>query len=296
MSLSDALSAAISRALGRPFRAEAREEAGGGCINRALILEGGGERWFVKLNDAAGLPMFEAEMDGLAALAGAGAVRVPQPLCCGTEAGQAWLVMEHLPLRPLTERREAATFGRALAELHRHGGARFGWRRDNFIGATPQVNTENESWPRFFATARLLPQLRLASARGYGKTLQDKGGRLAEKLAAFFVDYHPQASLLHGDLWHGNAAVLENGTPAIFDPAVYYGDREADLAMTELFGGFPTAFYAAYREAWPPDEGYETRKTLYNLYHVLNHLNLFGRAYLGQAERMLDRLLAELRG
>jgi fructosamine-3-kinase len=289
------ISQAISAALGRPFRIEARSEATGGCISRAMILEGGGERWFVKLNDAAALPMFEAERDGLAALAEAEALRVPQPLCCGMTESQAWLVMEYLSMHPLTERNEAAASGRALATLHRHSGTRFGWRRDNFIGATPQINAEAESWPHFFAKARLLPQLHFASEKGYGDALRDKGERLAEKLAAFFVGRRPLPSLLHGDLWYGNAAALIDGTPAIFDPAAYFGDREADLAMTELFGGFPTAFYAAYREAWPLDDGYETRKTLYNLYHVLNHLNLFGRGYLAQAERMLDGLLAELR-
>lgn len=294
--IGESLSAAISTATGRPFRIERQSEVGGGCINRAWVVEGGGGRWFVKLNDAAGLPMFEAEMDGLAALAETGAVRVPRPLCCGTAEGRSWLVMEHLPLRPLAEPGEAAALGRALAELHRRAGARFGWRRDNFIGATPQANGEDASWPRFYAAARLLPQLRLASENGYGKTLRDKGERLAEKLAAFFIDYRPPASLLHGDLWHGNAAALSGGAAAIFDPAVYCGDRETDLAMAELFGGFPTAFYAAYHAAWPLDEGYETRKTLYNLYHVLNHLNLFGSGYLRQAERMIDKLLAELRG
>ena len=141
--------------------------------------------------------------------------------------------------------------------------------------------------------ARLRPQLRRAAA--HGRELQKRGESLAEKLPAFFLDYRPQASLLHGDLWHGNAALCAEA-PAVFDPAVYHGDRECDLAMTELFGGFPEAFYAAYREAWPLNEGYETRKTLYNLYHVLNHLNLFGSGYLRQAERMIDRLLAELRG
>jgi fructosamine-3-kinase len=294
--LDEALSRAIGAATGRPFRVESIEEAAGGCISRALILEGGGERRFVKLNDAAALPLFEAEMDGLAALAAAGPLRVPQALCCGEAAGRAWLVMEYLPLHPLAERAEAAAFGRALAALHRHLGARYGWRRDNFIGATPQANKEEESWPRFFAAARLLPQLRLATGKGYGSALREKGEQLAEKLAAFFVGRRPQPSLLHGDLWHGNAAALADGSPVIFDPAAYYGDREADLAMTELFGGFPEAFYAAYREAWPLEDGYETRKTLYNLYHILNHLNLFGRGYLGQAGRMIERLLAELSG
>jgi fructosamine-3-kinase len=124
----------------------------------------------------------------------------------------------------------------------------------------------------------------------------DKGERIAEKAAAFFVGDHPVPSLLHGDLWSGNAGRLPDGTPVVFDPAVYYGDREVDVAMAELFGGFPESFYAAYREAWPLSEGFETRKTLYNLYHILNHFNLFGASYLGQAQRMIDRLVAELRG
>ncbi len=288
-----ALSAEIGRVLGRPFRAESAREAGGGCIHRALVLEGGGERWFVKLNAAKALPMFEAEADGLAALADAGAFRVPRPLCSGTLDGQAYLVLEFLELRPIVAREGAVACGRALAALHRTAGARYGWHRDNFIGATPQGNAEYDGWARFFAQARLLPQLALAAA--HGAVLRKKGETLAEKLPAFFLDYRPQASLLHGDLWHGNAALCGEA-PAVFDPAVYCGDRETDLAMTELFGGFPEAFYAAYREAWPLAEGYESRKTLYNLYHVLNHLNLFGAGYLRQAERMIDRLLAELRG
>ena len=289
----ESISAEIGRALGRPFRVVASREAGGGCIHRALVLEGEGERCFVKLNSAETLPMFEAEQDGLAALDAAGAFRVPRPLCCGIADGQAYLVLEHLPLTPVAERRDALACGRALAALHRTVGERYGWHRDNFIGATPQMNAQSDSWARFFAKSRLLPQIERAAA--HGASLREKGEILAEKLPAFFLDHRPPASLLHGDLWHGNAAMCGN-RPAVFDPAVYYGDRETDLAMTELFGGFPEAFYAAYREAWPPGEGYASRKTLYNLYHVLNHLNLFGAGYLRQAERMIDRLLAELRG
>lgn len=293
MPLGESLSAEISRALGRPFRAASVQEAASGCIHRALVLEGEGERWFVKLNAAYALPMFEAEIDGLEALAAANPFRVPRPLGCGVVGDRSWLALEHLELRPIATRDEAVACGRALAALHRTTGPRYGWQRDNFIGATPQVNTESDNWARFFAEARLRPQL--ARAAACSPALGKKGESLAEKLPAFFLDYRPQPSLLHGDLWHGNAAVC-GGLPAVFDPAVYYGDREADVAMTELFGGFPESFYAAYREAWPLAEGYEARKTLYNLYHVLNHLNLFGAGYLRQAERMIDRLLAELRG
>jgi fructosamine-3-kinase len=185
-----------------------------------------------------------------------------------------------------------------LAELHRHAGERFGFDADNFIGGSPQKNDwHNEyDWPRFYADQRLRPQLSRAIGNGMERTLAAQGESLAERLSAFFLNYRPRPSLLHGDLWGGNASALPDCTPVIFDPAVYYGDREADVAMSELFGGFPESFYAGYREAWPLDSGYETRKTLYNLYHVLNHFNLFGAGYLNQARRMIGKLLAELRG
>lgn len=158
------------------------------------------------------------------------------------------------------------------------------------IGANPQANHRHEAWARFFVDCRLRPQLEMARARGYGGALGRAADPLLERVPAMFLEYCPRPSLLHGDLWNGNAAMDEAGRPVLFDPAVYRGDRETDLAMSERFGGFPAAFYVAYRSAWPLAEGYEQRKTLYNLYHVLNHLNLFGRGYLGQAERMLRTL------
>ncbi len=291
--LAAALGEEIGRAVGRPFDAIVLRPAGGGCSHRAFVLEGRGERCFVKLNEAAALPMFEAERDGLEALAAAGTFRVPRALGCGIIDGQAWLALEWLELGSIGGRQEAIAFGRALAALHRARGPLHGWRRDNFIGATPQANPRRESWPGFFAEARLRPQLALAAMRH--PALAEKGELLAEKLPALFLDYRPLPSLLHGDLWHGNAAMC-GGQPAVFDPAVFWGDRETDLAMTELFGGFPESFYAAYCEAWPLAQGHATRRTLYQLYHVLNHLNLFGSGYLRQAERMIGGLLAELRG
>jgi len=182
--------------------------------------------------------------------------------------------------------------GRQLAALHRVTHTRFGWHRDNTIGSTPQINTQKNDWVTFYREQRLRYQLELAAENGYGGSLQRRGEQLLERLPAFFISYRPRPSLLHGDLWGGNHAALTDGTPVIFDPAVYYGDREADLAMTELFGGFGSGFYSAYRAAWPLDPGYRVRKDLYNLYHVLNHLNLFGGGYRGQAEQMVDRLLA----
>jgi protein-ribulosamine 3-kinase len=252
-------------------------------------------RVFRKTAPAAELPRFEAEAAGLAALRATACVRVPEVAAVGIVAGQACIDLEHLDLAGL-DRHSGAALGRQLAELHRHTSERFGWPSDNWIGGTPQQNDRQREWPLFFARSRLQPQLKRAAGNGMARALVEQGEALAGRLAAFFVDYPPQPSLLHGDLWSGNAAALPDGTPVIFDPAAYYGDREADLAMSELFGGFPESFYAAYRLAWPLDPGYETRKTLYNLYHVLNHYNLFGAGYLNQARRMIEKLLAELRG
>lgn len=291
-----ALGALIGSDGGSPPDIEAASAVAGGSISRAVRIESGDRRWFVKLNDAGLTEMFTAEADGLSALAACPALRVPRVVGHGVSGGTAYLMLEFLPLQALRERAPGAAAGKALATLHRITGAQYGWHRANFIGTTPQDNAEHRTWPFFFARRRLRPQLERAKKNGYHGQLIASGERLSEQLAALFVDHQPQPSLLHGDLWSGNAATDEAGTLVLFDPAVYFGDREADLAMTELFGGFPDSFYAAYREAWPLDDGFEQRKTLYNLYHVLNHLNLFGRSYLHQAERMVLRLLAEIGG
>lgn len=281
----------IGAVTGRSFTPRAHRAVGGGCINSAVILSDGTLDYFVKSNDASRLDMFEAEADGLAGLAAAGALRVPEAICWGLAGGASYLVLERLDLEGRTN---GAEMGRRLAALHRSVGKHFGWRRDNYIGATPQPNPECRDWTAFFRDHRLGYQLDLAARNGHARTLQPGGERLLAGLDAL-LDHHRVPSLLHGDLWTGNAGCLPDGTPAVFDPAVYYGDREADLAMSELFGGFGRDFYAAYREAWPLDAGYGTRKTLYNLYHILNHVNLFGGGYLGQARGMIDRLLAEIR-
>jgi fructosamine-3-kinase len=179
--------------------------------------------------------------------------------------------------------------------MHRQAQPYFGWRRDNTIGSTLQLNSSSDDWLTFWREQRLGFQLKLAANNGYGGSLQAKGERLCSDMAVFFEHYSPHPSLLHGDLWAGNAAVDKQGRPVVFDPACYYGDREADLAMTELFGGFSPDFYSAYQAEWPLDHGYSLRKTFYNLYHSLNHLNLFGGGYLRQAESMMAQLLAEIR-
>jgi len=286
------LETAIGEARGRPFALARRRSAGGGCINEAWVLEGeDGSRYFVKLNAAHLADMFAAEAQALEELARAGGPRVPRPVAQGTAGGRAFLVLEYLPLGG---RGDPAALGEALARLHAVEAERFGWHRDNTIGSTPQPNRWQDDWIEFLRHQRLGHQFELAASQGYGGGLYETGQRLLENLAAFFQGYRPRPALLHGDLWSGNVDYTEAGEPVIFDPASYYGDREADLAMTELFGGFPRPFYEAYRHAAPLDPGYGVRRDLYNLYHVLNHLNLFGSGYLGQARALVDRLLAEL--
>ena len=238
--------------------------------------------------------MFAAEARGLQALAATGAVRTPTVITQGSTEDQAFLVLEFLDLAPL-DPQAGARLGASLALLHRSTGDVFGWSEDNFIGATPQINASHRSWPHFFGERRLRPQFQLALRNGMDKALVAKGDAIIERVGGLFIDYQPVPSLLHGDLWSGNAARCSDGTAAIFDPACYHGDRETDIAMAELFGGFPPSFHAAYRAAWPLDSGYEMRKPLYNLYHILNHFNLFGGAYLGQEQRMIEGLLKELR-
>jgi fructosamine-3-kinase len=186
--------------------------------------------------------------------------------------GKAFILLERLDLRRTGH---WAAMGKALAALHRQTGPRFGWQRDNYIGLAPQVNTWKDDWCEFFVECRLRPQAHKA-----GIDIPEK------RVRALLADHRPMPSLLHGDLWNGNAGFTADG-PVVFDPAVYYGDREADLAMTELFGGFRREFYEGYG---PLDAGYERRKHLYNLYHLLNHLNLFGGGYLGQVKATLGLL------
>ena len=267
-------------------------QVGGGSINEAYRLKSDGQSFFVKLNSAALLDMFEAEAAGLQALRDAEALHIPEPLVWGASGSKAFLVMEYLDVGGAGS---AAQLGEGLAAMHRCTGEQFGWHRDNTIGSTPQPNTPDKSWLHFWSEQRLGFQINLACESGAARALEERGGRLIEWLPAFMDGREPEPSLLHGDLWSGNYAFTQKGEPTIFDPAVYYGDRETDIAMTELFGGFGTDFYAAYNNAWPLDSGYALRKTLYNLYHILNHYNLFGSGYLSQAQNMMDRLLSEVR-
>jgi protein-ribulosamine 3-kinase len=290
------ISTVISEATYRPFKIRNSISVGGGSINAAYRLEGtDGTRYFLKLNDARHLAMFVAEAQGLTAITATNTIRVPHAIAHGDAHGQSYLVLEYLELSP---RGDAKLLGEQLAALHRCTGNHFGFSQDNFIGTTPQPNAWPKNgkadWVDFWREHRLGFQLRLAAQNGYGGQLQRLGEKLMDALPAFFKDYTPQPSLLHGDLWSGNHAFLADGTPTIFDPATYYGDRECDLAMTELFGSYSADFYAAYRAAYPLDAGYTTRRELYNLYHILNHANLFGGGYARQAEQMMLRLSVEI--
>jgi fructosamine-3-kinase len=288
------ISAQISECAGRTFEASTVNSVAGGCINTTIVIGNGATSYFVKLNAAHCLPMFEAEADGLEELAAANALRVPSPVCHGADDAYAWLVLEHLATLGTQPRPDWNRLGRGLATLHRHRNDLYGWHRNNTIGSTEQVNTLSANWIDFLRDHRIGFQLNLASRNGFHGRLQARGERLIDAMDIFFRNYVPEASLLHGDLWSGNIGFLENDEPVIFDPAIYFGDRETDIAMSELFGGFSRTFYSAYQSAWPLDNGFRVRKHLYNLYHLLNHLNLFGQGYLAQCEATIDRLLVEI--
>jgi fructosamine-3-kinase len=264
---------------------------GGGDISAAWRLQAGDESVFVKTGPASSYEMFAAEAEGLAELAAPGAIRVPGVIAYGQHVDSAFVAIEWLDFSRPTRATETR-LGEQLAELHRTTSERYGWHRDNTIGLTPQHNTWTDDWVTFFRRHRLQFQLELAARNGFSGSLQEQGARVVDRLPELFEGYVPAASLLHGDLWGGNWASF-NGEPVIFDPAVYYGDRESDLAMTRLFGGFGAAFYEAYEASSPLAPGHRSRCDLYQLYHVLNHLNLFGGGYHGRAQELMRRLLKE---
>jgi protein-ribulosamine 3-kinase len=246
--------------------------------------------YLLKVGAAAELPLLEAEAAGLAELEQADAVSVPHRLACFATAASSCLVLEWIDFAAPSPASEAA-LGRELAAQHRRVQSAYGWRRDNWIGATPQANAPCASWLEFWGERRLRPQLELAFARGLPPPLCRAGDAVLDGLAVLLDDHEPPASLLHGDLWAGNWGADRRGRPYLLDPAVYYGDRETDLAMSRLFGGFGSEFYAAYEDVWPLAAGWPLRAELYNLYHLLNHYNVFGSSYLAALSASLDRLL-----
>ena len=281
----------ITKKTQQPFQISNNDALGGGCINTSCRISDAGRHYFVKVNHVRCANMFEAEAKGLEEMAASNTITVPLPVCYGEFENQCYVVMEYLDL---AGRPDSVELAYQLAAMQRVTSERFGWTINNTIGSTLQVNTQKACWIDFWREHRLGFQLRLAAENGHGGKLQSLGERLLNDFPVFFESYQPQASMLHGDLWSGNYGGLPDGTPVIFDPAFYYGDREAELAMTTLFGGFSADFYAAYNEAYPLDEGYAVRKEFYNIYHIINHLNLFGGGYHGQAINMMQRVLAEL--
>ncbi len=285
------IAAQIAQVSQQPFWVERTHSVGGGCINQAYGLSNGQTTFFVKLNQASKLAMFEAELAGLKEMYNSQTIRVPQPLCCGLSGNSSYIVMEWLDLGG--GRGAWANLGQNLAAMHRTSSdLGVGWHRSNTIGETHQPNDWQESWLTFWRDQRLAYQFRLAKRRGGSFPQQED---LLAALPDLLAGHDPIPALVHGDLWSGNAAITTAGEPVIFDPATYYGDREVDLAMTELFGRFPAAFYDAYESVYPLSLGYSTRKILYNLYHILNHFNLFGGGYGAQANRMIQQLLAKVR-
>ena len=281
----DEIAIAISQATGERFTSDRLQAQSGGCINQANRISDGQRQFFVKSNTANYLDMFAAEAIALKQMYATHTIRVPRPICWGIANDVAYLVMENLDLG---DRQDWEAMGRNLAAMHRVTSDRgFGWERDNVIGATPQINNWTHSWLDFWIEYRLAFQFNLAKRKGWRSNIPEE--KVYKALSRLFEDYQPQPSMVHGDLWGGNAAFVD-GEPVIFDPALYFGDREVDLAMTELFGGFPSQFYRAYQVAYPLDSGYQQRKTLYNLYHILNHFNLFGGGYGSQANRMIENI------
>mgnify|MGYP001827912412 CR=1 FL=1 len=264
----------------------------GGDINQAALLTDGKRQWFLKYHSNAPAGMFTAEARALQAISGTGCIRVPAPVAYGTTGDTDWLVLEHLDLH---RGGSETLLGEQLAALHRVTAGTHGWDHDNYIGSTPQINTRHAGWVEFWRNCRLQPQLDMAQAAGFRGHLAEAGSRLLENLHLLLAGHDPAPSLLHGDLWSGNKAFTADGRPVIFDPASYYGDRETDIAMTELFGGFGPDFYAAYQSAYPLADGYRLRRDLYKLYHLLNHLNLFGGGYLSRCGRVINDLLAGIR-
>ena len=288
--LLDSVHAGISDAVGKTTNLQWLQDLSGGDINRAALIADDKNKWFLKYNLGGPDGMFAVEAQALREIAQQKCIRVPSPIAFGSDGNTAWLVLEYLQLTSVGSER---LLGEQLAALHAIKFEKFGWGRDNFIGTTSQKNSESNHWAAFWRDNRLAPQFAMAAVANPG--LIAKGEQLLDHVEQILGDHNASAALLHGDLWAGNKAFTTQGQPVIFDPASYYGDRETDIAMTELFGGFGETFYAAYREHLPLAHGYQLRRDLYNLYHMLNHLNLFGAGYLSRCENMIDHLMAQIR-
>lgn len=264
------------------------DSVSGGCINQALHCQTNlGMPFFVKLNSATKARMFESEAIALKTLEQSKTVLVPKAIATGKAGSQAFLILNYLTLESL---RDGFLFGQQLARMHQHTSQQFGFEADNFIGATPQQNAWHDNWYEFFMTQRLQYQLDLLPVSSVNLELRDSWPDFVNACDKLFSKHAPEASLLHGDLWQGNVGQV-GAEICLFDPATYYGDHEADLAMLELFGAPGDNFYRGYESITKISDGYSKRRTFYNLYHVLNHSNLFGNSYSMQALGMVQQII-----
>ncbi len=266
------------------------ETAVGGDINDSYYLHTPANNYFLKTNKAELSQMFSAEFDALNTIRKQQCIRAPKPFLHGKTTHFCYLILEHITLQTPVDYRK---FGSQLAQMHLTTDASFGWHRNNTIGTTLQCNTNENDWPEFWKKHRLDVQIELAIADNQNTGLIDQLVRLNSVCDRLFGNRVVKKSLLHGDLWTGNYAADEKQEPVIYDPASYYGDHETDLAMLELFGQPPAEFYESYQELLVIDQGFNTRKVLYNLYHMLNHLHLFGEQYVSVVNSMTALLLAE---
>jgi fructosamine-3-kinase len=262
----------------------------GGCIANASRLETEGASYFLKWGDAEVARTFPGEEAGLRALAAADSpLVVPEVVASAApdDNRPGFLVMDWIDTGH-KGRRFWSSFGEGLAQMHRHTGDEYGFGMDNHIGRLPQSNTWMGHWPTFFREQRLAPQVQMARERDRWRADWDRPLKTLYRRIDDLLPARPPPSVVHGDLWKGNFMVTALGEPALIDPAAYHGHREVDLAMSELFGGYDDAFYDAYRGAWPLDPGYDERREIYNLYHLINHLNHFGAGYANGVARTLQ--------
>jgi fructosamine-3-kinase len=280
------ISEQISNSIKQDFICDDIREVKAGDSHKAYKISDGKQRFFVKTNEKIHLSNFEAEREGLEHLSKTQLIKVPKVICSGLVSDHSFLALEHISM---TQGNETTWFhfGQALAKLHTNFTQQmYGWQEDNFIGLTPQPNHWQKKWGCFFAEQRIGFMLQLLFEKGHKLANIDS---VVKSVKSLLAGHNPTPSMLHGDLWQGNTG-FHNNQPVLFDPAFYFGDRETDIAMSELFGRFPENFYRGYADVWPLETDYQYRKPIYQLYHVLNHALLFGGQYIDSAKITLNNL------
>jgi fructosamine-3-kinase len=278
----NAISQHISNAIEFDFKITERTRVRAGEISESYIVSNDVDRYFVKINHRSFLPNFTAEVENLQKLRNTSCVSVPEFITIGQSKEQSFIVLNYHPIKELESSKNSYMFGQQLAQLHKWGEQKeYGFDADNYIGNSLQPNRWQRKWHKFFSEQRIGFQLQLLKEKGINFGSIDE---LVDIVDHTLKHHHPRPALLHGDLWQGNVANAPFG-PITYDPACYWGDRECDIAMTELFGGFDSEFYRGYNDEYPMCNGYESRKLVYNFYHILNHCNLYGGHYLDDAEK-----------